>query len=153
MLNNRIDNLIAEATKNKEHIRLEVLRAIKNEFLKYIKSGSNKELTEQAENEILVKMINRSKDSIEQFKQGGRNDLVESETEQLRIIEEFAPKMHSKEEIKEKTLLVIAEYLQEKSTNYKLSMKDTKEILTRVKEICANADGKLISSIIKEHIV
>ena len=61
--------------------------------------------------------------------------------------------MHSKEEIKEKTLLVIAEYLQEKSTNYKLSMKDTKEILTRVKEICANADGKLISSIIKEHIV
>lgn len=70
MLNNRIDNLIAEATKNKEHIRLEVLRAIKNEFLKYIKSGSNKELTEQAENEILVKMINRSKDSIEQFKQG-----------------------------------------------------------------------------------
>lgn len=153
MLNNRIDNLIAEATKNKEHIRLEVLRAIKNEFIKYIKSGSDKELNEQAENEILVKMINRSKDSIEQFKQGDRYDLVESESEQLKIIEEFAPKMYSQEEIKERTLLVIAEYLQEKESGYKLSMKDTKEILNRVKEICANADGKLISSIIKENIV
>ena len=153
MLHEKLDNLIAEATKAKNHLRLEALRAIKNEFIKFEKSGSNKVLTEAEENKIILKMISASKDAIEQFKLGKREDLVEEESAQLVIFEEFVPKQHTEKEMIEKTKLIIAEYCEEKGENYKLSMKDMKPILEMVKEICFDINGKIVSSVLRENII
>ena len=120
MLKERLDSLIAEAIKNKDNERVNVLRLIKSEIVKKEKEG--KELTEQVEANVLLKMMAQREDSISQFKQANRMDLVENETKELEIIKEFAPKQVSEEEIVAETERVI-------STLGTITMKDMKNIL------------------------
>lgn len=60
-MRNKIDSLIAEATKNKEKTKLEVLRASKSGY----------------DTKILIKMVDQRKESIRQYIAAGRNNLVE----------------------------------------------------------------------------
>lgn len=152
MLKDRIDNLIADAMKEKNQVRLETLRNIKSELLKFQKSEKGSSYNEMIENDIILKLISRSEDSIKQFKSGNRDDLAKREEEQLEIIKEFAPKIYSDDEIKEVTKEIIQTYLSEKGEEYKISMKDTKPILELVKIKCSNANGKHISDVIKSMI-
>ena len=58
----------------------------------------------EADDSIISTLINKNvkqrRDSIEQFKNGGRDDLVQKEQEQLNVILKYLPKQLSKEEIK-----------------------------------------------------
>jgi uncharacterized protein YqeY len=49
---------------------------------------------------ILNKMVKQRRESIELYKQGGRQDLVDKETKELKIIQEYLPEQLSEEEIK-----------------------------------------------------
>ena len=152
MLKDRIDGLIADAMKEKNQVRLETLRNIKSELLKFQKSEKGTSYNEMIENDIIIKLIFRSEDSIKQFKSGNRDDLAKQEEEQLEIIKEFAPKIYSDDKIKDVTREIIQSYLNEKGEEYKISMKDTKPILELVKGRCSNANGKHISEVIKSMI-
>lgn len=143
MLKERLDSLIAEAMKNKDNERVNVLRLIKSEIVKKEKEG--KELTEQVEANVLLKMMAQREDSISQFKQANRMDLVENETKELEIIKEFAPKQVSEEEIVAETERVI-------STLGTITMKDMKNILSEVQKKYPTANGKIVSQIVKNHV-
>lgn len=143
MLKERLDSLIAEAMKNKDNERVNVLRLIKSEIVKKEKEG--KELTEQVEANVLLKMMAQREDSISQFKQANRMDLVENETKELEIIKEFAPKQVSEEEIVTETERVI-------STLGTITMKDMKNILSEVQKKYPTANGKIVSQIVKNHV-
>ena len=143
MLKERLDSLIAEAMKNKNNERVNVLRLIKSEIVKKEKEG--KEFTEQVEANVLLKMMAQREDSISQFKQANRMDLVENETKELEIIKEFAPKQVSEEEIVAETERVI-------STLGTITMKDMKNILSEVQKKYPTANGKIVSQIVKNHV-
>ena len=146
MLNTRIDNLISESLKNQDHNRLSVLRLIKAELVKKEKDGVK--LDEKSEGMILQKMISQREDSIKQYNSAGRKDLVESETIELNIIKEYAPKQVSDDEIKNKAREVINDL----SKSKQITMKNTKEIISIVQETYPTANGKIISQVIKEFI-
>lgn len=146
MLSTRIDNLISESLKNQDHNRLSVLRLIKAELVKKEKDGVK--LDEKSEGIILQKMISQREDSIKQYNSAGRKDLVESETIELNIIKEYAPKQVSDDEIKNKAREVINDL----SKSKQITMKDTKEIISIVQETYPTANGKIISQVIKEFI-
>lgn len=146
MLSTRIDNLISESLKNQDHNRLSVLRLIKAELVKKEKDGVK--LDEKSEGMILQKMISQREDSIKQYNSAGRKDLVESETIELNIIKEYAPKQVSDDEIKNKAMEVINDL----SKSKQITMKDTKEIISIVQETYPTANGKVISQVIKEFI-
>lgn len=146
MLSTRIDNLISESLKNQDHNRLSVLRLIKAELVKKEKDGVK--LDEKSEGMILQKMISQREDSIKQYNSAGRKDLVESETIELNIIKEYAPKQVSDDEIKNKAREVINDL----SKSKQITMKDTKEIISIVQETYPTANGKIISQVIKEFI-
>lgn len=146
MLSTKIDGLISESMKTHDHNRLSVLRLIKTEFVKKEKDGVK--LDEKIECAILQKMISQREDSINQYKSAGRKDLVESETIELNIIKEYAPKQVSDEEIKNKAREVIDNI----SKTRQVTMKDTKEIISIVQETYPTANGKIISQVIKEFI-
>lgn len=146
MLSTRIDNLISESLKNQDHNRLSVLRLIKAELVKKEKDGVK--LDEKSEGMILQKMISQREDSIKQYNSAGRKDLVESETIELNIIKEYAPKQVSDDEIKNKAMEVINDL----SKSKQITMKDTKEIISIVQETYPTANGKIISQVIKEFI-
>ena len=68
--------------------------------LKSHQIDSKIELTKEGSIKILQGMAKQIKDSIEQFKNGGRDDLVLSEENELKIIESFLPKQLSADEMK-----------------------------------------------------
>ena len=140
MIRNNIETLIAEAMKNKDTVRLSVLRLIKTEFVKAEKDGKN--IDEATEAVMLTKMVAQREDAIKQFTEANRNDLVEEETAQLQILKEFAPKAVSEDEIKEALQKMVDDGLEP-------SMKNMKEFISRIKMIYPTANGKIVSDFIK----
>lgn len=144
MISNKIDEIIASALKNRETDLLNVLKLIKTEFVNA--KHNNVELNEVNEVKILLKMASQREDSIQQYINGGRNDLAEAEKKELEIIKSYTPKQATDEEIAEYTSGVITAYKASKEDGYTLSMKDMKPIMSIVKEKYPNANGKVVST-------
>ena len=143
MINDKIDEMIASALKNRETDLLNVLKLIKTEF---VNAMHNKvKLNEANEVKILLKMASQREDSIQQYIKGGRNDLAELEKKELDIIKSYTPKQATDEEIAEYTSDIITAYMVSKGEDYTLSMKDMRPIMTLVKEKYPNANGKIVS--------
>src|SRR5260370_26570182 len=64
------------------------------------KGGAGYEATEEDIEAVLQKQAKQRRDSIEQFKAGGRDELVEKETKELKLIESYLPQQMSEEEVK-----------------------------------------------------
>ena len=146
LLRDKLVGLIAESMKARNHERTETLRMIKAELLK-AEVVDRKAYNEQVEIKTLLKMVASHKDSIAQFI--GRQDLIDKETAELAIIQEFTPKEVSEEDIIEETKTVIASY---QETNGKITMKDMKAIMDLVKSKYPTASGAIISKVVKNSI-
>ena len=99
----KIDKSLTEALKNKDQDRTLTLRSIisqkkQKEIEK--RTQDNKNITDEDMILILNKMVKQRRESIELYKQGGRQDLVDKETKELKIIQEYLPEQLSEEEIK-----------------------------------------------------
>ena len=99
----KIDKSLTEALKNKDQDRTLTLRSIisqkkQKEIEK--RTQDKKNITDEDMILILNKMVKQRRESIELYKQGGRQDLVDKETKELIIIQEYLPEQLSEEEIK-----------------------------------------------------
>ena len=94
-----IDKYISESIKDHDLVKANVFRNIKNEILKFKTAKNAKEYDDNAEINILTKLVSQYNDSIEQFKKANRNDLVEKETAELNIVSELLPKEASEQDI------------------------------------------------------
>jgi len=134
-----------DAMKSKNEAALRGLRAIKAEIIKAkTEPGANGELDEATEQKFLIKMMKQRKDSLDIFEKQGRPDLAEKEKEEMAIIERFLPKQMSEDEIKEAVKTIIAEI-------GAVSAADMGKVMGAAsKQLAGKADGKTISSIVKE---
>jgi uncharacterized protein YqeY len=137
-----VDKNIANAMKNGNQIELSVWRAIKTEFVKF-KTSASGELTDEKELQIINKMAQQRKDSIEQFKNGGRLDLVDAEEKELNELLKLLPKEATEEDIEE--------LIKEFKTNFDgvLTIKNMKDVLNFVKQKYPTVNGGLVSKIFK----
>lgn len=108
-----------------------LLASLKNE-----KIQAQRELTGEEIEAVLRRAVKQRKDSIEQYDRGGRQDLVQAESEELAIIEEYLPKGMSDAEIEAALQAVIAEKGLSSSKDVGLAMK---ELMARHK---GRVDGK-----------
>ncbi len=140
-----VDKNIANAMKNGNQIELSVWRAIKTEFVKF-KTSASGELTDEKELQIINKMAQQRKDSIEQFKNGGRLDLVDAEEKELNELLKLLPKEATEEDIEE--------LIKEFKTNFDgvLTIKNMKDVLNFVKQKYPTVNGGLVSKIFKTYI-
>ena len=129
----------------KDQDRLRTLRAIKSAILLAgTEKGASGELSADAEMNILIKAAKQRKDSLSIFKEQGRTDLAEKEAIELAIIEEFLPQQMSEDELTEKLKLIIEQLGASTS-------KDMGKVMgVANKEFAGKADGKTISTIIKQ---
>ena len=142
-LKEKINEDLKNAMKAQDAFRTETLRSIRAEILKMDKSGMNREMYEEEEMQLVLRQAKMRKESIEMFTQAGRNDLVEKETKQLEIINEYLPKQLSREEAEK----IINDII--KSTGAQ-SAKDIGKVMGPVmKELKGKFDGKLIQEIVK----
>jgi uncharacterized protein len=108
-----------------------VIAALKNERIQ-----AGRELTGEEIEAALRRAVKQRKDSIEQYAKGGRQDLVDAETEELSILESYLPKGMTDEEVAAAVQAVIAEKGLSSSKDVGLAMK---ELMARHK---GRIDGK-----------
>jgi len=94
----RIQNDLTAAMKEKNELRLSVLRMMKS-ALKLKEVEKMKPLDDLESLQILQTLVKKGKESIEQFTQGGRPDLAEKERKEIVIIEQYLPATPSDEEM------------------------------------------------------
>jgi len=145
-LKERISRDLTQSMKNKDSIRINTIRSIRAEILKMDKSGMNREMTEEEEIQLLARQAKQRKESIDIFKEAGRNDLVEKETKQLEIINEYLPEQLSDGEagtIIDKIISDMGEVTQ----------KDFGRVMgLSMKELKGKIDGKIIQEIVKSKL-
>ena len=132
-----------KAMKEKEKERINALRNIIGK-LKYKYIDKRDKLTEQEEIKVIQSLAKQRRESIELYKQGGRNDLVETETKELSIIEEYLPQAMSEEEVRRLVRKTVKETGAE-------SMSDLGKVMRLViKKGAGKVDGKIAQEILKE---
>ncbi len=146
-LQKEVMTAMKEAMKAKDANALTSLRAIKSAILlAQTESGAKEELTEDQELKLLQKLVKQRKDSAAIFTEQGRDDLAQPELDQAKVIEQFLPEQLSEEEI-EKVVVMTIEDLGASG------MKDMGKVMGVVsKELTGQADGKIISAIVKSKL-
>ena len=134
-----------DAMKSKNEGVLRGLRAIKAEIIKAkTEPGAGGEIDEATEQKFLQKMMKQRKDSLEIFEKQGREDLAVKEREEMAVIEKFLPKQLTEAEIKEAVARLITEI-------GATSAADLGKVMGAAsKQLAGKADGKTISTIVKE---
>ena len=132
-----------KAMKEKEKERINALRNIIGK-LKYRYIDKGDKLTEQEEIKVIQSLAKQRRESIEMYKKGGRNDLVETETKELSIIEEYLPQAMSEEEVRR----LVRETVKETGAE---SMSDLGKVMPLVmKKGAGKVDGKTAQNILRE---
>lgn len=156
-----IDKLIKLATLNKNEAAKEAFRAVKAEMLKNQTSKNPKSegkfvcvtgLDSWIENislneldiEIIKRLIKQREESASIYKSNNRDDLVNVEESQIKYLKELLPPEISREELQNSV---------NKLYPNGFTQKEMGKIIKELKGIYPTADGKLISEVVKEHIV
>ncbi len=136
------------AMKAKDQTALTALRAVKSAIiLAKTETGVSGELTEEQELKILQKQVKQRKDSAAIFMEQGREDLADPELAEAKIISQFLPEALSEEDI-EKVVVSTIESIGASG------MKDMGKVMGIVsKKLAGQADGKTISTIVKQKLV
>jgi uncharacterized protein YqeY len=144
MLNDKINKNLTEALKQKNTVTLSVLRLLKAHMKNYMIEKKLKELKDEDIYGILKKQAKQHRDSIEQFKQGQRPDLVQKEEAELKIIQAYLPKPLSEGELKTIVRDVINEIKPDGKKDFGKVMK---AVMERAK---GRADGKAVNKLVNE---
>ena len=134
-----------DAMKAKNEGGLRSLRAIKAEIIKAkTEPGAGGEIDTVTEQKFLQKMMKQRRDSLEIFEKQGREDLAVKEREEIEVIERFLPKQMTETEIKEAVAAIILQ-------TGAASPADMGKVMgVASKQLAGLADGKTISTIVKE---
>ena len=145
-LNDRINRDLKDAMKSGDKTRLTVVRSIRALILEFEKSGTAKELNAEEEIKMLSTAAKKRKDSIEQFRNAGRNDLADKEEAELKILMDYLPKQMDETEIKNEVVRLASEIGAK-------SKEDFPKLMPLVmKELKGKADGKVVKSIVENFL-
>jgi len=141
----RINDDVKAAMRSKDKDRLGVLRLIMAAF-KQKEVDERIELDDAMVLAIMDKMTKQIRDSIQQFEQAGRDDLVKKEKFELEIIQEYLPTQLNEDEIKQ----LIAESITESGAE---SVKDMGKVMSILKpRLQGRADMGQVSALVKQQL-
>ena len=131
------------AQKNRDEIGISLRRMLLSDIHNQ-EIQSKKDLTDDQVIGVLASSAKKHRDSIEQFKQGGRADLVAREEAELRIIETYLPAQLAPADVKKAVMAVVAEL---KPQGQKDFGKVMQAVMAKIK---GQASGNLISQLVRE---
>lgn len=104
----KVDQDLVAAMKARDELRLSVLRMMKT-ALKLKQVELSRPLEESEALGILRTLVKQRRESVEQFRQGGREALANKEEAEIKIVEEYLPAAASDEEIEAAVTAAIGE--------------------------------------------
>jgi uncharacterized protein YqeY len=141
-LEEKINADIKAAMLAKESAKLEALRAVKSAIL--LLKTSPEGYTDETELKALQKMVKQRKETAEVYKSQSRNDLADVELAQAAVIEAYLPKQMSEDEVRAELQKMIA------SVGASSPADMGKVMGVATKQLAGKADGKIISTLVKE---
>lgn len=146
MIHETIKNQIKEAMLAKDQVRLTTLRGLLSAFTNELVAKRRKPqetLTDEEALDVVIRNVKQRKDSIEQFKAGGRLDLADSEEAELKILESYMPEQMSENEVR-----IAAEA---KMKELGITDKAKSGMITGIlmKELKGKADGSLVKQVVE----
>ena len=145
-LSNSISSNIAVAMKAKDAVRLSALRMLKAAIMnKGVEKG--RDLDDSEVLQVVASLVKQRRDSIEQFTNAGRVDLVEKETAELAILAELLPAAATAEEIDAAVTAAITE-------SGATTAKDMGKVMKAVMPKLAgkNADGRAVNDAVRRKL-
>lgn len=145
-LTEQISRDITEAMKAREAARLSALRMVKAALMNG-EVAKGRALEDGEAQQVLASLIKQRRDSIEQFRSGGRQDLVDKETAELAILERYAPPAVSAAEIEQAVDAAIKE-------TGAAGPKDMGRVMKAVMSALAgrSADGKIVNELVRKKL-
>jgi uncharacterized protein YqeY len=145
-LNDRIGAEITAAMKAKDAPRLSALRMLKAAIMnKGVEKG--RDLDDAEVLQVVASLVKQRRDSIDQFAQAGRTDLVDKETAEIAVLEQYLPPAASAEEIDAAVAAAIAETVA-------ASPKDIGKVMKAVMPKLAgkHADGRAVNEAVRRKL-
>ena len=131
MLRTKFKNELSEAMKVKDSLKVSTLRlilaAVKDRDLEARRKGNGDQISDSNILVILAKMIKQRNEAAELYTNAGRNELAESESKEIEIINTFMPKMLTKIEL-DKVIEESISFVKAKS------LRDLGKVISKIKE-------------------
>ena len=144
-LKDQLDADLKSAMKDKDALRLSVVRMLKS-AIKYREIEVMKALDDAGVQAVIASEIKRRRDSVEQYRQGAREDLASKEESEIALLQAYLPAQLSPEELGE----VVDAVIQRVGAQGPKDMgKVMKELLP---EVQGKAEGKAVSELVKQKL-
>ena len=143
------EKIVADMTaamKAQDAARTSTLRMMKAAIMNREKEGGG-QVNDEDVTKLLRSQVKQRRDSVEQYKAAGRQDLVDKETAEIAVIESYLPQAASEAEIEQAVYEAVAE-------TGATSMKEMGAVMkaTMAKLAGKNADGRLVSETVKKKL-
>ncbi len=143
MLKEELLQDLKNSMKEKNEIRKNTIQMVRAAILQ-VEKDKGITLEDDKILEIIAKEVKKRKDSLEDYKKGGRQDIVDQVEEEIKILSEYLPEQLSAEEVEKE----VKEIIQELNAT---SIKDMGKVMKLAKErLGAKADGKTINEAAKK---
>tara|TARA_B100000073_G_scaffold265500_1_gene225124 strand:- start:2909 stop:3361 length:453 start_codon:yes stop_codon:yes gene_type:complete len=143
---NELSNSLKSGDKTRIHTLRLILAAIKDKEIASRSNGENDEISSDVVSGLLKKMIKQRNDSIEMFEKANRQELVQKEQEEVKIISEFLPAQLDEEQ----TVKVCEEAISQSDAQ---NLKDIGKVIKLLKEKHSDSlDMSIASRILKEKL-
>ncbi len=138
----RLKDDMKNAMREKNILKRDTIRLIMS-AIKQIEVDERREVSESDILKIIQKGVKQREDAINFAKDGGRDDLVEQNQNEIDILKEYLPKQLSDEEL----TTVVKSIIEKIGAT---SMKDMGKVMgIASKELSGKADGKRINQVVK----
>lgn len=143
----KVSEEMKTAMKSGEQLRLETLRTLRAALMeREIEKRTAGGMTPEDEISVVMAAAKKRKESIEIFQKGGRADLVDQESKELAILQEYLPRQMSAEDL----LAVIRTVITETGA---ASAADFAKVMPVVmKQVKGKADGKLVQEMVRKSL-
>jgi uncharacterized protein len=147
-LSERVDSELKAAMREKNAVKLGVLRMLKSalSYATIEKSGAQGELSGADAAQVIRKQVKQRQDSIESFEKGGRPELAAKEKEELSILQSYLPQAMSADEISK----IVRETIAEVGASSKAQMGAVMKALQA--KVAGRADGKSLSAEVQKQL-
>ena len=145
---NKIQEELKSAMLAKDETKVSVMRLLLSSVKNFEigKEGADYTATEEEILKVIAKEAKQRKDSIEEYKKAGREELVSKEEAELKILESYLPEQMGEDEVKK----IVEETIAETGAS---SMQDMGKVMGALTpKLKGKADMGMVSSIVKSSL-
>jgi uncharacterized protein len=144
-LKEQLSSDLTDAMRAGDEVRKSSLRMLLSAINNAEVAGSErKSLSDEQVIQVIVKQVKQRKESIEEFGKAGRQDLVDKEAAELKVLEKYMPAQMGRDEIQAEARAVIAE------VGATAPSDKGKVMSVLMKKLAGQADGKEINAVVTE---